>query len=89
MTLKELIETANNGFPDNYLAQYYDEQTGQPKEGHGDTLAEFIVKELAETFDSTASPWEQVSTAIGVIERAQEDMSGVLKALYQKWDQVG
>jgi hypothetical protein len=83
MTLKELMQAANAGFPNGYLAEYYDKETGQAKDGEGDTLARFIVGELAQSFDPSAGPWEQLSTAIGILERAQDDMAGVIQALYK------
>jgi hypothetical protein len=52
MTLLELLNTANQGYPDGDLEEYYDTKTGERKSGSGDTLAQFIVLELIDTFDS-------------------------------------
>ena len=54
MKLLELLNTANRGYPDGYLAEYYDTRTGERKSGSGDTLALFVVIELTETFDPEA-----------------------------------
>lgn len=80
MTIKELLDLANQGYPDGYLSEYYDSQ-GQRKDGFGDTLAQFIVAELIETFDPAASSAEQLAEAIRALERAQEALSQVLNAL--------
>ena len=52
MKLPELLNAANKGYPDGYLAEYYETKTGARKRGSGDTLAEFIVLELIDTFDA-------------------------------------
>jgi hypothetical protein len=52
MKLVELLNAANQGYPDGYLAEYYDTKTGVlKKRGSGDALAKFIVLELIDTFD--------------------------------------
>ncbi len=74
MKLVELLDRANRGYPDGYLAEYYDKKTGKLKRGSGDTLAEFIVKELADTFDDDADDKTQIDTAVHMLERAMDDL---------------
>ncbi len=74
MQLVELLNRANKGYPDGYLSEYYDAATGQPKPGSGDTLAKFVVLELAETFDPEATDEEQINQAARVLERGALDL---------------
>lgn len=81
MTIQELVEVANNGYPDNYLERYFDQKTGKAKSGPGDGLAEFILRELVETFDATADKDDQIEEAIRLMENAIRDIRGVINAL--------
>lgn len=81
MTLAQLLDRANHGYPDGFLAEYYDPDTGEARAGSGDTRALFIVRELRETFDPEAPDDAQVTEAIRVLERAREDLSQVIAAL--------
>lgn len=81
MKLLELLNAANHGYPDGYLAEYYDAKTGSRKRGSGDTLAEFIVLELIDTFDSKADDDSQIGIAAQLLERARTDLLGVIQAL--------
>jgi hypothetical protein len=81
MMLVELLNAANQGYPDGYLAEYYDTKTGKRKPGSGDGLARFIVLELIDTFDSEATDDSQIGIATQVLERAREDLLGVIQAL--------
>ncbi len=85
MTLLELLEAANKGYPDGDLARHYDGTTGKhkmPEPGWGDTLANFIVWELGETFDPESSFTDQIHEATTMLQRAKADLDGVLDALY-------
>lgn len=75
------MDLANRGYPDGYLAKYYDARTGELKSGSGDTLAEFIVKELVETFDCEAKDELQMRTAVQMLERAIGDLADTVAAL--------
>ena len=81
MKLIELLDQASQGYPDQYLREYYDGKTGKRKHGSGDFLAEFIVTELSETFDSEASDDEQISLGIHVLENAIKDLQHTIAAL--------
>jgi len=81
MQLIDLMKKANSGYPDGYLGNYFQYKTGEPVEGSGDTLAEFIVTELAETFEPDASDEDQIDQAFRVLEDAQAQIEGVKKAL--------
>jgi hypothetical protein len=85
MTLLELLSYANAGYPDGYLATYYDTQTGTPLfRRNGDTLAAFIVYELAETYDKDASDEDQVREAERVLMNAQRDLENVINSIHRR-----
>ncbi len=73
--------STNRGYPDGYLAEYYDARTGEPKSGSGDTLAEFIVKELKDTFDGEADEVTQVIVAVQALECAMAELEDTIAAL--------
>lgn len=81
MKLVELLDLANRGYPDGYLAEYYDKKTGGLAHGSGDGLAEFIVKELKDTFDDDAKDEEQIEVAVHMLERAMDDLAETITAL--------
>ncbi len=87
MKLKELLDIANQGYPDGWLQEYYDDE-GLIKEGSGDTLAKFIVVELTETYDPTLSDQDQCIQAVQVLLQAKQDLSDVLWAIEKSVPEV-
>ena len=83
MKLVELLNKANEGYDDGFLENYFDPKTGDFIQGKGDVLAEFIVVELSETFDSKASDEAQIQEALRAMEMARGDISSVIEALSQ------
>jgi len=81
MTLLELLKKANEGYDDGFLSEYFNEDTGELVDGKGDTLAQFIVIELSETFDPEATDEDQIGEAIRVMDAGKSDIAGVLHAL--------
>jgi len=81
MTILELLNAANEGYPDGYLAEYYDPKTGKKVKSNGDTLAEFIVQEIIETYDAKATKQVQLESAAGCLRTAQNDLESVITAL--------
>lgn len=84
MTLVELLKIANKGYPDGALALYFNPETGKVDDldkVHGDTLALFVVRELASTFERDATDEEQLNTAADAIEDAISNLGGVQQAL--------
>ncbi len=84
MKLLELLNAANQGYPDGYLAEYYDTKTGKRKLGGGDTLAKFIVLELIDTFDSKATDDTQIDESTHALERSRTELLGVIQALEEQ-----
>lgn len=72
----ELLKAANRHYPDGYLANYFDEETGDfDRWSSGDGLALFIVLELSEAAEG--DPVE----AIRLMERAKNNLDEVIQGL--------
>jgi hypothetical protein len=78
--LAEMLNRANERYQDGFLSEYFDPATGEPRDGEGDTLAEFIVKELRDTFDPNASRETQIEEAQRVLSIAIADLELVIEA---------
>jgi len=83
MTIKELLDKANEGYPDGFLSEYYDDK-GKYVEGAGDTLAQFLVIELTETFDANAPDDVQLVEARRVISTAIDELESTLNSVSNK-----
>lgn len=81
MTLLELLNLANEYYDDGNLSLYYDKETGAPVAGTGDTLAEFIVKELRDTYDADADDAAQVAEARRSLTSAAEQLHAIVDSL--------
>lgn len=86
MILKELIVLAGKGYPDG-LDRYFDEELVEEVDA-GDTLAEFIVRELVGTFDINASGEAQLDEAIRVMSTAVQELTSVVDVLQGARDVV-
>ena len=81
MKLNDLIHKAAAAYPDAQLLEYWDGQRAVHNPAGGDTLAEFIVRELCDTFDAKAGTGEQVAEAVRVLNRAKADVAGIITIL--------
>jgi len=83
MQLNQLICRAASVYPDAFVLQYWDLENQCPKDNPdgGDTLAQFIAREIADTFNSEEKDDVQVETAVRAMESAAEDIQGVARAL--------
>jgi hypothetical protein len=79
ITIKEILDIANSVYPDGYLAHYYDEK-GHFKQGHGDTLAAFIVNELIDR-TKEGSRCTRLTSASKLLEDAIHELELVIDAL--------
>ncbi len=92
MKLYHLILLADAGytqdFPESSLLRLVNPRSGQPllrmPSPIGDTLALFIVRELAETFDPKASDDEQIAEAVRVMTAAKNNLENVISALEER-----
>ena len=81
LSLVELLKIANEAYDNGYLAEYFDPDTGAPRAGSGDTLAQFIVREIRDTFDSNATRSAQFEEARRVLMNAIDDLERVIERL--------
>lgn len=84
MKLRKLLLLASSGYPDDFVRLYAD----RPNGNHGDTLAEFIYRELQDTFDESATTQEQLAAAVSAMEKAIRDLQGVIRALDPAWQKT-
>ena len=81
LKLPDLLNAANKHYSESYLSRYFDVKAGGARRGSGDTLAQFIVRELREGFDPTYSREHQVAAAVQALERAKEDLQCAIDGL--------
>ena len=92
MKLIELIRICDGAyiqdFPESSLLELVNQRSGQPLKRIpspvGDTLALFVVRELAETFDAEASDDQQITEAIRVMEMARGNLDNIISALQSR-----
>lgn len=82
MTLDDLIKVAADGYTVvDLFDEMWDAEAQDIKTGAGDTLGEFIVSELYETYDATATTEQQLEEATRVMTAAEGDLRGVIESL--------
>lgn len=81
LALVELLNAANRHYDDAYLSEYFDQVTGKAKEGSGDGLAEFVVRELRETFDEGSACKDQIGRALAAMQHAASDIQSAISGL--------
>lgn len=80
MKLDDIINIANKAYPDDLVAQATEE------EDVGDGLAQFINRELTETYDPDADTTEQLIEAVRCMTVAQKELITVVEALQEALD---
>ena len=89
MKLDELIHFADQFYPDNCIAAYWDDKyhapRTKPKNGKGDTLALFVVRELSDTYNEELDDKEQFHTAFLKMKSAITEMEALTAALENAW----
>ena len=91
MTLTDMIDKAALAYQDALILEYWDRKRGCPRQNPngGDTLAQFIVNELADVFDPEGTAEKQVAEATRALNRAAEDIRDVVDALNEYPTSVG
>jgi hypothetical protein len=80
--LADLLNAANRHYSDGYIAEYFDATTVEPKaSSSGDTLVEFIVREVGDTFEAESSREDQVGSAVRALECAKEELQSAINGL--------
>jgi hypothetical protein len=83
MNLNEIVWKAASVYPDNTVIEYWDSDKEQPRKNPkaGDTLAQFIAFELAETYDTDQPDGDQLAAAISSMQHAADELQAVADAL--------
>ena len=76
MELKKLISIVDMAYPDGLVLRAF--ESGKPV---GDSLAEFIARELKDTFDEKVSSLEQIEEARRVLGKGYFELGEVLRVL--------
>ena len=75
-------------FPESSLLELVNQRSGQPlkrvRKPVGDTLALFVVRELAETHDAQASDEKQITEAVRVMAMAKGNLDNIIDALQKR-----
>jgi hypothetical protein len=82
MKLKNLIKIIDKAYPDGMVGQAFGKD-GTEITSPGDTLAEFIAREVTETFDPEAKTTDQLAEALRVMNSAHREVGEVVDALEQ------
>ena len=88
MKLNEMMEIVHKAYPDELTRECWDKAKQRSHGGAGDTLAEFIVREIADTFEEGATDRAQIADAVLVLNRAQSDLDAVAKALERRLERL-
>ena len=81
MQLHEIMEIIHPAYPDEETRLCWNAKSKRPCNGAGDGLATFIVREIADTYDESASDHEQIDEAIRVLQRARFELQALVEAL--------
>ena len=83
MDINQIICRAASVYPEAYILTYWDMERQEPRKNRlgGDTLAQFIAQEIADTYDGDASDEDQIAEAVRVMQRAADDLVKVAQAI--------
>jgi hypothetical protein len=89
MTLREILDVASRNYPDCWTRLYYnDDGSFHDNPTNGDTLAEFIVREIVGTYYEDCSWQEQLLESIRVMRGARDELERIFYALDELHDKV-
>jgi hypothetical protein len=83
LKVSDILRAANKHYAEGYLSTYFADRPSKVGEDGGDTLAEFIVSELRETFVRNSPSKQQVAVAVRVLERAMGDLQKAIDGLQE------
>ena len=86
MKLNAILEIVHQAYPDEHTRHCWNAKKQKPQTGTGDTLAEFIVREIVDTFDVDADDKNQINAALCAMRRASVELGAVIKALKERKD---
>jgi hypothetical protein len=78
LTIQDIIHMADEAYPDSRVRVNFNPETGKATASHhGDGLANFIVRELCDTFDPKAPRRKQLEEAHWVMASAVRELESV------------
>ena len=81
MTLNDLMEVVHAGYPEEHTLICWDAKRQKVRTGIGDTLAEFVVGEIADTYEETSTDDMQLGAALDAMRWAAIELQAVIRAL--------
>lgn len=81
MTLNELLEIVHRAYPDEQTRLCWNAKKQKVLTGEGDTLAEFVVGEIADTFDPNLPTEKQLDGALSAMRWAYTELEAVIRGL--------
>ena len=81
MKLNALLEIVHGAYPEEHTRQCWDAKKQRVRTVKGDTLAEFVVGEIADTFDPDAPAEKQLDEALSAMRWACTELTAVIEAL--------
>ncbi len=81
MKLNKLLEIAHRAYPEEHTRLCWDAKRQKVRTGTGDSLAEFVVREIADTFDADAPEENQLDAALSSMRWACTELTAVIEAL--------
>ena len=81
MKLNAILEIVHQAYPDEHTRRCWNDKKQKPQTGTGDTLAEFIVREIVDTFDADAGDTNQIDAALCAMRWASTELEAVIKAM--------
>ena len=84
MTLNELLEIVHRAYPDEQTRLCWNAKKQKVRKGTGDTLAEFVVGEIADTFDPNVSTEKQLDEALSAMRWACTELEAVIRAFEER-----
>jgi len=86
MTLNELLEIVHGAYPEEHTRLCWDETRRRVRTGTGDTLAEFVVGEVVDTYEETGTDDLQLGAALDAMRWAAIELGAVIVALERHKD---
>ena len=86
MKLNELLEVVHESYPDGATRLCWDPVKQRVRKNSGDTLAQFIIAEIADTYDEAAPGDKQLNEALNAMRWASIELAAVIKALEERKD---
>lgn len=84
MKLSALLEIVHQAYPEEHTRLCWNEMRQRVRTGTGDTLAEFVVREIVDTFDPDASAEKQLDVALSEMHWACNELGAVIRALEER-----